>query len=129
MKLKLNRNHNINTTDTEITNNNLVEKQPSSLSTVSPDFKKIEDYYLAAINLELSKVTLTPENKELFDAYIKRLEELKKEYNQLSIELTNEGPNELTINALINNLKRRLSMLYRLKEQLKNIKSSNALEA
>lgn len=92
-----------------------------TLGDISPDLKKVEDYYLANINLELSKVKLTPENKELFDGYVKRLEELNTEYKRLSIELTNEGPNELTVNALINNLKFRLNLLYRLKEQLKTL--------
>jgi len=92
-----------------------------SLGDVSPDLKKVEDYYLANINLELSKIELTPENKDMFDGYVQRLEDLKKEYNTLSIELTENGPNEQTINALINNLKFRLNLLHRLKEQLKTL--------
>ncbi|MEZ4793843.1 MAG: hypothetical protein R2783_10375, partial [Gelidibacter sp.] len=84
-----------------------------SLGDVSPDLKKVEDYYVANINLELANVILTPENKDLFDSYIVRLEELNKEYKRLSVELTEHGPNELTISALIDNLKLRLNMLYR----------------
>ena len=96
-------------------------KTSKSLGDISPDLKKVEDYYMANINLELSKVKLTPENKELFDGYVNRLEELKTEYKRLSIELTNDGPDELTVNALINNLKFRLNLLYRLKEQLNEL--------
>jgi len=92
-----------------------------TLGDVSPDLKKVEDYYLANINLELSKVKLTPENKEMFDGYIQRLEDLKKEYSKLSVELTQIGPNEQTVNALIDNLKFRLNLLHRLKEQLKTL--------
>ena len=92
-----------------------------SLGDVSPDLKKIEDYYLANINLELSRVKLTPENKEMFDGYVQRLEDLKKEYDTLSVELTKNGPTEQTINALIGNLKFRLNLLHRLKEQLKTL--------
>ena len=92
-----------------------------TLGDISPDLKKVEDYYLANINLELSKVKLTPDNKELFDGYVARLEELNKEYKRLSIELTEHGPNELTVSALIDNLKLRLNLLYRLKEQLKDL--------
>ena len=80
---------------------------------------------MANINLELSKVKLTPENKEMFDSFIKRFEDLKDEYNALSLELTENGPNEQTINALIGNLKLRLNLLHRLKEQLKTL---NTLE-
>jgi len=100
-----------------------------TLGDISPDLKKVEDYYLANINLELSKIKLTPENKELFDSYILRLEELNKEYNKLSLELTEDGPSELTIDALIDNLKLRLNLLYRLKEQLKDLNDSEMIQS
>ena len=88
----------------------------------------MEDYYVANINLELANVKLTPENKELFDSYIVRLEELNKEYNRLSVELTENGPNELTVSALIDNLKLRLNLLYRLKEQLNELNTSEEIQ-
>jgi hypothetical protein len=100
-------------------------KQIKTLGDISPDFKKVEDYYVANINLELSKVKITPENKELFDGYIAKLEELNVEYNRLSLELAN-GPDELTVNALINNLKLRLNLMYRLQEQLKRMHTIEA---
>ena len=95
-----------------------------SLGDVSPDLKKVEDYYIANINLELSKVKLTKDNKEVFDGYITQLEELNKEYKRLTVELTENGPNELTVSALIDNLKWRLNLLYRLKEQLNQLNTS-----
>ena len=95
-----------------------------TLGDISPDLKKVEDYYLANINLELSKLKLTDQNKELFDGYLKRLTELNTEYNLLSKELTKTGPNEFAVNALINNLKLRLNLLQRLKDQLNKINSS-----
>jgi hypothetical protein len=112
---------NQNIVDTQNTENSETLK---TLGDISPDLKKVEDYYLANINLELSKVKLTSENKELFDSYVLRLEELNKEYKKLSIELTENGPNELTVNALIDNLKLRLNLLHRLKEQLKDLNDS-----
>ncbi len=99
-----------------------------SLGDVSPDLKKVEDYYVANINLELANVKLTPENKDLFDSYLVRLEELNKEYNRLSVELTEHGPNELTVSALIDNLKLRLNLLHRLKEQLRELNTSEDLQ-
>ncbi len=89
-----------------------------TLGDVSPDLKKVEDYYLASINLELSKVKLTPENKELFDGYVQRLKELNEEYDKLTIELNDNGPNEETLDALIDNLKFRLNLVMRLKDKL-----------
>tara|TARA_R110002050_G_scaffold11921_14_gene39638 strand:- start:3608 stop:4192 length:585 start_codon:yes stop_codon:yes gene_type:complete len=96
-----------------------------TLGDVSPGLKKVEDYYLASINLELSKIKYAPETKELFDRYIEQLNFLNNEYRNLSIELTENGPSELTVNALIDNLKYRLNLLYRLREQLQELTASD----
>ena len=114
-------------TEVVVEDSNETKEQLKSLGDISPDLKKVEDYYLANINLELSKVKLTPENKELFDAYVVRLGELNQEYKRLSVELTNNGPNELTVSALIDNLKLRLNLLYRLKEQLHDLNISETV--
>ena len=101
--------------------------ETKTLGDISPGLKKVEDYYLASINLELSKMKYTPETKELFDGYLAQLDELDKEYKRLSLDLTESGPSELTVNALIDNLKFRLNLMYRLRTQLKELKSSDAL--
>ena len=104
-------------------------QKESPLGKLSPQLKKVEDYYLANINLELSKIKVTPETKELFDGYLDRLEELNKEYELLSEELTKSGPTEQTINASVENLKLRLNLMYSLKEKLKEINNqTNLLE-
>lgn len=96
-----------------------------TLGDVSPDLKKVEDYYLASINLELSKMKPTPETKAVFDGYLEQLNELNEEYKRLNVELTENGATELTINALIDNLRFRLNLLYRLKEQLQTLNASD----
>jgi hypothetical protein len=112
----------VETTPTEVV-------KTSPLGEISPQLKKVEDYYLANINLELSEMKVTPENKEMFDGYLSQLEELNNEYSVLSNELTASGPTEQTINALIDNLKFRLNLLYRLKEKLNELNNeSNELE-
>ncbi|PNQ72131.1 hypothetical protein C1T31_13585 [Hanstruepera neustonica] len=113
-------------TPTQVVDTNAGQPYTKSLGDISPDLKKVEDYYLASINYELSKVKLTPENKELIDGYLSQLAELNKEYKNLSLELTNSGPNELTVNALITNLKLRLNLMYRLKEQLNTLNNSQS---
>ena len=108
----------------EIANTKTVDTK--SLGDISPGLKKVEDYYLASINSELSKMIYTPETKELFDGYLIQLNELDKEYQKLSLELTESGPSELTVNALIDNLKLRLNLLYRLRSQLQEFNTSDA---
>ena len=103
---------------TEIVNGGESKKDIKSMGEVVPDLKRVEDYYLASINLELSKVQMTPENKDLVDGYIQRLKELNDEYDNLILELNENGPNEATLDALIDNLKFRLNLVMRLKEKL-----------
>ena len=94
------------------------------LSDVSPEFKKIENYYLAGINLELANLGINNDNKALIDAFMLELEELDKEYQRLNTELNETGPNEQTIEAMLSNLQLRLDLLRRLKTKLNLIKKS-----
>jgi len=99
-----------------------------TLGDVSPELKKVEDYYLASINLELSKIKPTANTKAMFDGFLEQLNELNKEYQTLSEELTENGVTELTINALIDNLRYRLDLLYRLRDQIKILDASDETE-
>ncbi len=113
---------------TVVPTNNVAETktvETKTLGDVSPGLKKVEDYYLASINLELSKMKYTPETKDVFDGYLEQINVLNKEYENLSVELTENGPSELTVNALIDNLKYRLNLLYRLREQLNELSASS----
>ncbi|GGZ67818.1 hypothetical protein [Algibacter mikhailovii] len=111
------------TIDVQVANESAV-KNTKTLGDISPALKKVEDYYLASINLELSQMSYTPETKELFDDYLVQLNELDGEYERLSQEMAVSGPNELTVNALIDNLKLRLNLLYRLRAQLKEFSTN-----
>ncbi|MBT8322919.1 MAG: hypothetical protein KJO94_05510, partial [Eudoraea sp.] len=95
-----------------------------SLGDLSPELQKVENYYMANINLELSKLEVSPSNKELVDSYLEQLAALNQEYNFLNKELNTLGPNDQTITALIKNLQLRLKLLLKLKEKLNQIKSS-----
>jgi len=95
-----------------------------TMGDISPDLKKVEDYYLASINLELSTLKLTPQNKELVDGYIERLKELNAEYDNLTVELNDNGPNTETLDALIDNLKFRLNLVMRLKNKLEEFNNA-----
>ena len=94
------------------------------LSDVSPQYKKIEDYYMASLNMELAKLNINKENKELIDSFMKQLAELDKEYKRLNNELNELGPNEQAIEAMVANLQLRLELLFKLKQKLKEIKES-----
>lgn len=94
-----------------------------SLGDLSPDLKKVEDYYMVSINLELSQLEISDRNKTLIDSFMERLEELNVEYKKLNTELNEIGPNDQTITALIKNLQLRLQLLHKLRDKLKELQS------
>lgn len=113
------------TTPSEENNEDVLtpEKQ-FQLSDISPEFKKIENYYMAGINMELAKLEVNNDNKALIDAFMLEMEELDKEYQRLNAELNESGPNEQTIEAMIANLQLRMDLLRKLKTKLKELKQS-----
>lgn len=100
------------------------EVKTISLGDLSPDLKKVEEYYVVNINMELSKLDITGENKTLVNSYIKQLGTLDQEYKTLNNELNMIGPNDQTVTALIKNLQLRLQLLLKLKNKLNELKSS-----
>lgn len=113
-------------TETTIVNTNQDKDKIKniSLGDLSPDLKKIEQYYVATINLELAQLKISDENKTLVESYMEGLAELNAEYQVLTAELNTIGPNDQTISALIQNLQLRLQLLKKLKEKLTELKSS-----
>ncbi len=101
------------------------KEQGISLGDLSPDLRKLENYYMANINLEISQLKVSAENKEVVDHFMERLSDLNIEYNELNKELNTMGPNDQTISALIQNLQLRLDLLLKLKNKLNEFKSSN----
>ncbi|WP_394748886.1 hypothetical protein [Spongiimicrobium salis] len=93
------------------------------LSTISPDLKEIEAYYVTNINTTLSEIKDRQESRSMVDRYMKRFAILEEEHTSLVAEIRKEGPSSMSIHALINNLKRQLELLQDLKvamEELKN---------
>ena len=95
-----------------------------SLGDLSPDLRKVEQYYTANISLELAGLDISPENKKMADDYMARLRELDAEYQSLVTELNEYGPNEETISAMIRNFQIRLQLLQKLKAKLNELKQS-----
>ena len=89
-----------------------------SLGDLSPDLKKVENYYVANISLALAGLEVSDENKDIVDGYMEQLAALDEEYKRLNKELNEIGPNDQTIEALIQNLQLRLQLLKKLKEKL-----------
>ncbi len=111
-------------TPVENTTKSVEKKENIQLSEISPEFKKIENYYLAGINMELAKLEINEDNKLLIDSFMAELSELDKEYQRLNSDLNETGINEQTVQAMINNLQLRLELLFKLKNKLNDLKKS-----
>ncbi len=113
------------TFDTELVDTTTTENVTPTITigNLSPDLKKVEDFYVTGINQQLASLNRTPENEELINGYLLRLEELDNAYKALNTELNEVGPSEATITALIDNLQLRLELLFKLKNKLKELKS------
>jgi len=94
------------------------------LSDFSPEYKQIEDRYLASIHMELAQLNVTEDNKAIVDAFMGQLEELNQEYDRLNADLVATGVNDQNIQALIDNLQFRLDLLTKLKEKLNELQES-----
>ena len=121
-----------NLSTTNDSNNTLVENNSENIETpqltladVSPDLKRLQEFYMTGINVQLASLKIHDGNKELVDGYMQQLAELDKEYAVLNAELTKVGPTEATVTALIDNLKLRLDLLFKLKNKLKELKNQN----
>lgn len=117
----------VDTPSEEQEKENNVELSPEKqfqLSEVSPEFKKIEDYYLASLNVELAKIDINDDNRALINSFMEQLEDLDEEYKTLNTEISENGLNEQSIDAMIGNLQLRLELLYKLKNKLKEINHS-----
>lgn len=99
-------------------------KKEYQLSDVSPEFRKIENYYLASLNIELAKLDVNNNNRALVDSFMIQLAELDEEYKRLNAEISETGLNESSVEALIANLQLRLELLYKLKNKIKEINQS-----
>ena len=92
------------------------------LSDVSPEFRKIENFYMANLNVELAKLKVDDENKALVDSFMVQLAELDREYKRLNLEISESGLSESSVEALIKNLQLRLELLNKLKTKINDIK-------
>lgn len=95
-----------------------------TMGDLSPDLKKVEQYYVGQINLELASLDISEGNKMVVDRFMEELNLLNLEYRELNKELNELGPNDQTIQALIKNLQLRLQLLNKLNTTLNNLKSS-----
>lgn len=118
---KVTTNANIVSTDQNPKGKEGTVKRASPLAAISPQYEEVENSILASIKKQLSQIKIDDKNRELVESFRLRLGSLDKEYQHLSKELVDVGPSLLSVEAMMENLKMRLSLLKRLKDKLKEL--------
>ncbi|KZS40374.1 hypothetical protein AWE51_05300 [Aquimarina aggregata] len=98
-----------------------IKKQTSTLAEAFPEYEEVENNILTTIKFQLSNIKVDDTNRDLVDSFMKRLQNLDKEYQQLNKELIEVGPNVQSVEAMMDNLTIRLSLLKRLNDKLKEL--------
>lgn len=99
-----------------------------SLGDLSPELARIEDYYTQHIQMELVSLEGSEVYKDLVKNSMDRLAELDNEYDLLTEELNQFGPNQKLISALIQNLQWKLDLIRTLNDKLIKLKTSSKNE-
>ena len=103
--------------------------QINSMADISPDLKKVEDYYLTHINYQFSKIKITEENRAFLETYFVELGLLQEAYKSTIAKIDSEEEiSEEIIDGLIENLQSRLKLMFQLKAQLKKMDNLNKQE-
>lgn len=97
----------------------------SNSNLANTELQEINFHYqkliVAQVNLVKKNTNLSADNKEEFLGFI---EELDKEYNTLIIDLNDNLDNELVLEAIVNNYKKRIELLENLLKQIKESKNN-----
>ncbi len=93
-----------------------------SVRNISPEFKKMENVYLTAINYQIARINITDANRDFIEVFLSQLSDLQKEYSDLSVDLRKKNEvSEITLDAMIENLQLQLHLMRKLKKNLEKI--------
>ena len=94
------------------------------LADVSPKMEETQNFYLATIQNEIEQIKSqqTPENQQIINDAFVQLENLEKNYKQLTIELKESNEDKRVIYAMIANFQKRIEVLQNLVDQLEDVK-------
>jgi septal ring factor EnvC (AmiA/AmiB activator) len=99
------------------------------LADVSPKMEETQNFYLATIHKEIEQIQSekTPENQRIIEDAFIQLENLEKNYQQLTLELKESNEDKRVVYAMIANFQKRLEVLQNLVDQLEVIKNYEKL--
>jgi CHASE3 domain sensor protein len=93
--------------------------------TIERQIEEIEQQYLAKIETEWQSFLVLAKDDKLIKRFEKRLNELDKDYKELSENFKNDTNNILVIEALVENLQIRLQLLKDIQAHIKLLNQEN----
>lgn len=105
---------------------NMFFNQPSEeVSPMIAQIEAVEAEYLKDIENEWNNFVALTKDEVLVERFRKRLNELDKDYQDISIQFKNDTNNLLVIEALIDNLQTRLKLLKDIQKHIKILNQNN----
>ena len=98
--------------------NNIEVKKVSSI-------ERIEKEYLVSINEEWQRFTILAKDKNLINRYKKRLDDLDKDYQEISEQYKVDNNDILIVEILVENLQTRLQLLKDIQEHITLLNEQN----
>ena len=97
-------------------------------SAIELQIKDIEQQYLASIEIEWQSFLSITKDEYLIKRFEKRLNDLDKDYQEISVEFKKDTNNISVIEALVENLQTRLQLLKDIQEHIKILNQENKHE-
>ena len=99
------------------------------LASVSPELSETQDFFTATIENELKKLNQehSPLTQNIISDALQDIESLEKDYEDLKINLTENGNDQRIIYAMISNFQSRIDILNAVLEEIDNVKQLNTI--
>jgi len=103
------------------------EPEAMDLASVSPELSETQDFFTATIEAELKKLDQerSPLTQQIISDALVQIETLEKDYENLKINLTENGNDQRVIYAMIGNFQSRIDILNIVLDEIENIKQLN----
>lgn len=105
---------------------NSIINQSTTEVAFSPEVQETQDYFSSVINSEIAslKQKETPQSKVLIGDALKQMESLEKDYDNLKLEIKNNGENKQIVFALITNMQTRIDFLKSVLSKIETLNKS-----
>lgn len=113
------------TTNFMFTNN-----EEADLASISPQLQETQNFFTSAIEIQLEEIDniSTQETKELVADVMNQLEKIESDYETLKKDLVRSGNDKRVISAMIDNFKKRATLLEEVLQKINNINELKFLE-